>query len=66
MMKLPVIGVQFYKLLDCAYCSGTWAGWIVYLLCMHDFKWQFFILFGLAGGTINLILDAILYRLNKE
>ena len=66
MMKIPFIGVQFYKLLECYFCLGFHCGWIVYLLSAERIKWQFFILWALAGGIISLILDAVLSRLQRE
>jgi hypothetical protein len=55
-------GVFFYKLLDCWFCTGCHAGWIVYLLYLTH---QFFIIWVLAGGAICIILGAVhefLYR----
>src|SRR5579883_1665550 len=66
MMRIPFIGVQFYKLLECYFCLGFHCGWIVYLLSAESYKWQFFILWALAGGIISLILDAVLSRLQRE
>jgi hypothetical protein len=66
MMRLPLVGVQFFKLLDCYFCLGFHCGWMTYLLAENSYKWQFFILWGLAGGTLSLILDAILARLHRE
>jgi hypothetical protein len=66
MMRIPVIGPQFYKLLDCYYCLGFHCGWIVYLLSAETCKWQFFIMYALAGGAGSLILSAILDRLHRE
>jgi hypothetical protein len=56
------IGVFFYKLLDCYFCLGFHCGWIVYLLSAEPFRWQFIILWGLAGGVISLIFDMLLRR----
>ena len=60
------IGVFFIKLFDCYFCLGCHCGWIVYLLTAATPTWQFFILWMLAGGTICLILDAVLMRLHRE
>jgi hypothetical protein len=65
-MRIPYVGVQFYKLLDCYFCLGFHCGWIVYLLSMKHYTWQFFTLWGLAGGTICLIIDGVLTRLHRE
>lgn len=60
------VGVFFFKLLDCYFCLGFHCGWIVYLLHEPTWKWQFIILWGLAGSAISLIMDAILMRLHRE
>jgi len=59
------VGVFFYQLLDCYFCLGFHCGWIVYLLSGEPFRWQFIILWGLAGGVISLIMDGVLARLNS-
>jgi hypothetical protein len=66
MMRIPYLGVQFFKLLDCSFCLGFHCGWIVYLLTENNPTWQFFILWALAGGTISLIIDGVLTRLHRE
>jgi len=66
MMTLPFIGVQFYKLLECYFCLGFHCGWMVYLLSHNHWSVQFFILWGLAGGIISLILDGVLARLQHQ
>lgn len=58
------IGVFFYKLFSCYFCVGFHCGWIVYLLGANDYSFQFFILWGLAGGVICLILDGLLAKLS--
>lgn len=59
------VGVFFFKLLDCYFCMGCHCGWIVYLLTVNVYAWQFFILWTLAGGTISLIIDALLSKLHQ-
>lgn len=66
LMRNKYVGVFFYKLLDCYFCLGFHCGWIVYLLQTQNYRWQFFILWGLAGGVISLILDSVLTRLHRE
>lgn len=60
------VGVFFYKLFDCYFCVGCHCGWIVYLLAVHPFHWQFLILWTLAGGAVSLILDGVVSRLHRE
>lgn len=59
-------GVFFFKLLNCYFCVGCHCGWIVYLLSAESYKWQFFVLWALAGGAVSLILDAVHTRLLRE
>lgn len=65
LMANKYVGVFFYKLLACYFCVGFHCGWIVYLLQAPNYNFQFFILWGLAGGTICLILDGLLARLSS-
>jgi len=64
------VGVFVFKLLDCWFCTGNWAGWAIYLLSIH-FQWRAFcieglVVYGFAGGAVCLLLDGILTRLHKE
>ena len=59
------VGVFFYKLLDCWFCTGCHCGWIVYLLYSDHYTWQFFILWILAGGTVSLFIDALFSKLHQ-
>lgn len=55
------VGVFFYKLLDCWYCSGCHAGYVIYLLHTpkHLWLWNDFIIWMLAGGSISFIMNLI-------
>ena len=64
LMQNKYVGVFFYKLLDCYFCVGFHCGWMVYLLQAESYKFQSFILWGLAGGAISLILDGVLAKLH--
>lgn len=64
LMQNPHVGVFFFKLLDCYFCLGFHCGWFVYLLFAPHWQFQFLILWGLAGGTLSLIMDLILTRLS--
>ncbi|MGE3320515.1 MAG: hypothetical protein AB7I18_14590 [Candidatus Berkiella sp.] len=66
LMKNKYVGVFFYKLLDCYFCVGFHCGWMVYLLHAEHYSIQFFILWGLAGAAISLILDAALSKLQQS
>ena len=66
MMRVPFVGVQFYKLLDCYYCTGFWAGLAVYFLSEESYKLGWALCWGLAGGTICLIIDGALTFLHRE
>lgn len=66
MMRLPLIGVQFYKLLDCYYCTSFWTGLGIYFLSQESYKLSWALCWGLAGGTIGLILDGVIAFLHRE
>ena len=53
------VGVFFYHLLSCWFCTGCHAGWIVYLLANPSNSWnvQNFILWVFAGGAICYITN---------
>ena len=61
------IGVFFYKLFSCPFCSGCHTGWIVYILT----NWQkglhvnLLISYALTGGAVCLIIDTLLDWLHK-
>jgi len=66
LMQLPLVGVQFYKLLSCYFCTGCWAGLAVYLMTQEHYKLGWAVCYALAGGAICVILDAIHTRLLRE
>lgn len=66
LMKQPKVGVFFYELLSCYYCLGFHCGWIVYLLSSETWKFQFLILWGLAGASFSLIMRMMLDRLEAS
>ena len=65
LMRNKYVGVFFFKLLDCYFCTGFHTGWIIYLL--HEKNWHLNLLFcwGLAGGAVSLMMDAALSSLKK-
>lgn len=64
LMKDPVVGVFFYKLIECYFCLGFHCGWFVYLLYAQHWSLSHLIVWGLAGGMISLIMDLFLTRLS--
>ena len=64
LFRQPAVGVFFFKLFDCYFCLGFHCGWIVYLLAEDHWHLQFLILWGLAGGIICLIFQALLSKLS--
>jgi len=60
------VGVFFFKLLTCYFCSGCWAGLAIYLLTKSPYQWNWAIVWILAGGAFSLLLDGILTKLHKE
>jgi hypothetical protein len=65
MMRVPFIGVQFYKLLDCYFCIGWWSGLAIYFLTQESYKLNWAICWGLAGGTLCLVIDGIISKLHQ-
>lgn len=65
LMTNKYVGVFFYKLFSCYFCSGCHAGYIIYLFSAPYKEWSLvqFILWTLAGGTISFCINAILERL---
>lgn len=62
----PALGVFWFKLLDCYFCTGFWCGMVVYLLVGDPIKWNWVPIWGLAGGAVSLILDGLLTRLHRQ
>jgi hypothetical protein len=60
------VGVFFFNLMECWFCVGCHAGWIVYLLGHDVWQWQWFIIWTLAGGTVSLMMGSLLERLHRE
>jgi len=60
------LGVFFYELLDCPWCSGFHAGYLIYLLQFDSFDIRHLFLWGLAGSAITAFMDAILNKLNNQ
>lgn len=67
LMTFPLVGVFFYKLLDCPWCLGFHSGYMVYILeSGADFKIKYLILWGLVGSSVVAIIDSIMEYLNKN
>jgi len=66
LMRNKYVGTFSFKLLDCYFCVGCHCGWIVYLLSQESYKWQFFVLWTLAGGIISLMLNGLLGKLHSS
>lgn len=64
LMTNKYVGVFFYKLLSCYFCTGFWTGIIAYLLSQDHYKFNLLICHALAGGAICLILDGLLTKLS--
>ncbi len=65
LMRNSFVGLFFYKLFGCYFCLGFHAGWAIYLIAESAPKWNYFLLWGLAGAAISLIFSAALGRLYK-
>jgi hypothetical protein len=66
LMRNKYLGVFFYELFGCPFCSGMWAAGIIYLISQQTYKLGYGICFILTGGIICLMLTAILERLHRE
>ena len=65
MMRLPFVGPQFFKLLDCYYCTGWWAGLAVYFLTQEVYKLGWAICWAFAGGAVSMFMNALLSKLHQ-
>lgn len=66
LMTNKYVGVFFFKLLECYFCVGFWAGIAVYLLSPRPWEVNILICFGLAGGATSLILNGVLMKLSHD
>ena len=66
MMRLPLIGVQFYNLLNCYYCTGCWCGGIIYLIGHDSYKLGEGACYVFAGGAFCMLVNGISLKLFKE
>jgi len=66
LVRNKYVGVFFFKLFDCYFCTGCHCGWIIYLLSHETYKFNLLILWVLAGGAISLILDTLMSHLHRE
>lgn len=66
LFRLPWVGVVIFKLLDCYFCTGWWAGLVVYFLTQEPYKLGWAICWALTGGTVCLIIDGLLLYLHRE
>lgn len=65
LMRLPFLGVFFYKLFSCSFCLGFHVGWVIYIIAEDVPKLNFLILWGLAGAAISIIFSGVLGQLYK-
>lgn len=65
LMRNHYLGTFFFKLLECAFCLGCHCGWIIYLLMTPTLRFGDFVVWTLAGGTIGLIINTALNKLNE-
>lgn len=55
------IGVFFYKMLDCVFCTAIHSSWIIFLMFMPFTLFEL-IVFAFAGASFSLIIEKILDR----
>lgn len=65
LLQNKYIGVFFYKLLSCYFCTGMYCGAAVYFLSQSNFQWNLLVLWSLAGGVICLVMDGIINKLHQ-
>jgi hypothetical protein len=66
MIRIPWIGVQFFKLISCPYCAGFWSGLAIYFLTQQCYTLPWSLCWGLTGGAVCLIFDVVVNYLHKE
>jgi len=62
LMNNYYVGVFFYKLLSCGYCTGFNCGYMVYMLQYNDFNIRNLIIWGLVGAISVYMFDALTER----
>lgn len=65
LLQNKYVGVFFYKLLSCYFCTGMYSGAAIYLLSQFPFQWNLLFLWSLAGGGICLIMDGLMNKLHQ-
>lgn len=62
--RLKYIGPMVYKLLQCYFCTGFYAGIFVYLLHNHfqDISGYDMVLWALAGACVSMCMSLIMNR----
>jgi hypothetical protein len=67
MLRLPIIGPQFFLATQCYFCMGIWSAATLLLLRYACNKLIVdAVCWVLAGAVVCLFLDAILSRLHRE
>jgi hypothetical protein len=65
LLQNKYVGVFFYKLLSCYFCTGMYCGAAIYLLSQSIFQWNLLFLWSLAGGVICLVMDGLMNKLHS-
>lgn len=65
LMRAGVLGPFFYKLFECPFCSGCWAGAAIYLISQYPYKLSDGALWVLTGGSVCLMMDGLLTHLHR-
>lgn len=60
LMTNKYVGVFFYKLLDCYFCSGFHAGYLIYLLSTPKSEWtiNYLVLWALVGAAFSYLVNS--------
>ena len=66
LFRLGPLGPFFYKLFECPFCSGCWAGAAIYMIGQEPYKLASFVLWVLAGGAVCLVADGVVSKLHQQ
>ena len=66
MVRIPIIGKQFYDALQCSYCSGAWAACLIYSISSYAGKLGSAVCFVLAGAAVCLLLNSLLTKVHES
>lgn len=66
LMTNAYVGVFFYKLFSCWFCTGCHASWIIYLLVNDVWSFKECLVWIFAGGAVSFIINAVIERISRD